>query len=315
LRRWRSLLSSSVGLATSTRASARGGKVLTKIGDGSAGQAIALQRDGKLVVAVATRIGSNWDFAVARYTTRGKLDGSFGRGGIVTTDFGSDNDYAYAVKIQPDGKIVVAGWRAGTTTSIALARYRPNGSLDPNFGAGGKVVGPAGTAFALALQRDGKLVAGGGSSRSFALFRFRPDGPLDPTFGANGEVLTAFDLNSAAVRGLALQADGKIVAVGYAVAHEVDEWALARFNSDGSLDSTFGSGGKVTVLRNALSSNYATAVALQGEKRILVAGVSLSHIALAGFLPGGRLGDGKIVIAGETLRPGQPQIRRGPIRP
>ncbi|HEY6836096.1 MAG TPA: PASTA domain-containing protein [Gaiellaceae bacterium] len=289
-----------------------GGKVLTKIGEGSAGQTVALQRDGKIVVAGAAHTGSNWDFALARYTSRGRLDQSFGRGGTVTTDFGSDYDYAFAMKIQPDGKIVVAGWTNGSGGGhVALARYRPNGSLDPTFGSDGKVVGPLGSGFALAVQRDGKVVVGGAADRSFAVFRFKPDGSLDPGFGTNGEVTTPFDLDSAAIRGLAIQSDGNIVAVGSAVGHEVTEWALARYTQEGSLDTTFGAGGTVTVFENALSNNLAEAVVFQGDRRILVAGTQLEHVALAGFLLSGALDPTFGVDAGVTTLDSYSTTRAG----
>jgi uncharacterized delta-60 repeat protein len=279
-----------------------GGKVLTKIGDGSVGQAVALQRDGKIVVAGSIHTGSNWDFALARYTRAGKLDRSFGHGGSVTTDFGSDADYAYGMKIQPDGKIVVAGWTtAAGGGRVALARYRPDGVLDPTFGSGGKVVGRPGYSLALALQRDGSLVVGGGGDRRFAVFRFKPDGSPDPAFGFDGEVTTPFDLDSAAVHGLAVQPDGDIVAVGVAVGHEVEEWALARYDQGGSLDTTFGVAGKVTVSYGALSINDANAVALQGGKRIVVSGGVLNHLAIAGFLPSGALDPSFGVDGGITV--------------
>jgi uncharacterized delta-60 repeat protein len=276
-----------------------GGKVVTVIDDGATAQAIALQRDGKLVVAgFVAKYGSNSNFEVARYTARGRLDRRFGQGGKVATDFGAFA-YAHAVKIQPDGKIVVAGVVVGSSEGVAVARYRPDGSLDSSFGAGGKVLQPGG-GFALALQRDGKIVVGGEENRGFAVYRLEPDGSLDAGFGMNGEVTTPFEPYSAAVRGLAIQPDGKIVAVGNAAQHERDEWAIARYNPDGSLDPTFGSGGKVTILGNALSLNGATAVALQGKKRILVAGTSLSHVALAGFRPNGALDPGFGVNQGVT---------------
>ena len=271
-----------------------GGKVLTQIGDGSAGQAIALQRDGKLVVAgFAGRYGSNTDFEVARYTPRGRLDRSFGQKGMVATDFGT-YEQAAAVKIQPDGRIVVAGYTYTEGSSpqyaVAVARYRRNGSLDSSFGAGGKVVEPGVDFVALVLQRDGKIVVGGQDNRDFApyrfaLYRLNHDGSLDTNFGTNGEVTTQFEPYSAGVSGLAIQPDGKIVALGSAGGHDLDALALARYNRDGSLDTTFGSGGKVFARTGILSQARGTAVVLQGKRRILAAGGGV----LAGFRPNGRL--------------------------
>ena len=166
-----------------------GGKVLTEIDGGATAQAIALQRDGNLVVAGVVHTGPNADFEVARYTPRGRLDRRFGREGMVATDFGT-YEHAAAVKIQPDGRIVVAGYTytegSSPQSAVAVARYRPNGSLDSSFGAGGKVLEPGVDFDALALQRDGKIVVGGQDNNlNFALYRLKHDGSLDTGFDPN----------------------------------------------------------------------------------------------------------------------------------
>lgn len=261
------------------------GKVVTALFDGASAQAIALQRDGKLVVAgFAGRYGQTQDFAVARYTPRGRLDRRFGQGGKVTTDFGA-TDYATAAKVQRDGKIVVVGVVVGRSEQLAVARYRRNGSLDTSFGTGGKVLEPGG-GFALALQRDGKILVGGEDNGVFALYRFKPDGSLDTVFGTNGEVATRFGIT-----GLALQPNGKIVAVGFAVGpFDSEAWALARYDRDGSLDTTFGSGGTVTIPPGqCCEANRAEAVVLQGNGRIVAAGTRDGRFTLMGFRPNGTL--------------------------
>ncbi len=156
-----------------------GGKVLTPIGsDGAFANALVIQPDGKLVAA-----GSGVDFLLARYKPNGGLDPSFGSGGIVTTPIGDDAE-AYALVIQPDGRLVAAGTSLDDATSalvFALARYKPNGRLDRTFGRGGKVTTPIGPvengAFALVRQRDGNLVAAGyqGTTfgNAFTLARYR----------------------------------------------------------------------------------------------------------------------------------------------
>ena len=267
----------------------KGGKVVTKVGLGSDAQALALQRDGKIVIAgwdVYT--GSNDEFALARYTRRGTLDSSFGKGGIVRTRVGLSSG-AYAVTIQKDGKIVAAGWTFdGATSNFALTRYRRNGSLDPTFGNGGRASVPSGIAVALAVQPDGKILAGGGRDRDFAVVRYRHDGTLDPGFGAGGIVSTPVALSSSHINALTVQSDGKIVAAGSASGHEVSEMAFARYNPDGSLDTSFGSGGTATMLYQALSDNFAAAVRMQG-KRILAAGAFGSYVALLRLRPNGSL--------------------------
>jgi uncharacterized delta-60 repeat protein len=234
-----------------------GGKVTTDFGESSdLANALVLQPDGKLVVAgVAggTGVSGFFDFALARYRPDGSLDASFGMGGKVTTDLGG-GDEAFALVLQPDGKLVVAGSTGVSTNAVALARYLPDGSLDPTFGTDGKVIDieDAGEARALVLQPDGKLVAAGFSQvgpdfGDFALARYRPDGSLDPTFGVGGKVTTDFGDQDFAFA-LVLQSDGKLVAAGTSQSLNVpDDFALARYLLDGSLDPTFGTGFEIIV--------------------------------------------------------------------
>ena len=247
-----------------------GGKVVTELGENSYAAALALQPDGKIVVAGSSFDSGGGHFTVARYNPDGGLDVTFGTGGKVITDFGY-NDAASAVGLQPDGRIVVAG---GTVSSgnvtFALARYGANGSLDPTFGTGGKVTtdfGHGEVAFALALQPDGKIVVAGGSFvgvGDFALARYSPDGNLDPTFGTGGKVTADFGGADAAAA-LALQPDGKIVVTVFIPGNI--RTPLARYTSEGSLDPTFGIGGKV-------DADFTPALAIQPDGRILVAGTS-----------------------------------------
>lgn len=247
-----------------------GGKVTTRIGENSDARAASLQSDGKLVVIGTSRTGDKDDFAVARYRRSGSLDPNFGRRGIVTTDFGGNYDGALAGAVLRDGKILVAGYSYdGTSGGLALARYLPSGSLDMSFGKGGRLTVPACyTAQALVLQRDGKIIVGGGP----LLCRLNRDGSLDSTFGTGGKTLFDFGLRSSAVRGLVVQADGKIVAAGRSSGHEYSEWALARYLPDGRLDQTFGVGGKLRLFGAALSNSFAAAISAQSAGKVVVVG-------------------------------------------
>jgi len=159
-----------------------GGKVTTGIGTDNDGYGVVIQADGKLVGAGETNNGINYAFALVRYNTNGTLDATFGTGGKVTTAVGTSDDSAYALAIQADGKLAVAGETFnGSTWDFALVRYNANGTLDATFGTGGKVTTAVGTsdeaAYALAIQADGKLVAAGetdvGSNNyDFALLRY-----------------------------------------------------------------------------------------------------------------------------------------------
>jgi len=257
-----------------------GGKVVTNIHlANDVPHALLLQPDGKLVAAGQTTSDAagivTSEFALVRYNPDGSLDQTFGGGdGIVVTDFNGGGDVAYGVALQADGKIVAAGTsgQGETGANFAAARYNPDGSLDDTFGDPGTGVrsGRVVTDFVawddigrgLALQADGKIVVAGHTQTpsthkyDFALVRYLADGRLDATFDGDGRVTTRFfeedyvdDERAYAVR---VQPDGKIVAAGFArdanetqPATRSDDFALARYNPDGSLDQTFGAGGRV----------------------------------------------------------------------
>lgn len=278
-----------------------GGRVIIDFNDPSfesrsdSATAVALQPDGKIVVAGSSQGTEFVDFAVARLNPDGNLDTAFGNGGRVTTFFSHDNrDEAHDVVVQPDGKIILVGQthldHKGDV--FALARYNMNGSLDASFGSGGLVMTdfsginggcPVGSgdcddrANGVALQPDGRIIAVGKTSSDvddFALARYNPNGSLDLSFGTGGKVTTDLFNASDSAEDIVLQPDGKIVAVGTTVGPTLTiDIGLARYKSDGSLDQGFGSGGKVyTDFSN--HSDEGTAVALQRNGRIVVVGYS-----------------------------------------
>lgn len=275
-----------------------GGTVTTDFATYADGiHSLAIQSDGKIVAAgYATKSNSNSDFALARYHSNGALDSSFGSGGKVTTDLGTSKkigqDSIQGIVLQSNGKIVVAGSSAlaGAQSTFALARYNANGSLDTSFNSTGKVVTAFSTAGAWAsavvVQADGKVVAAGRAGDDFALARYTAGGSLDASFGTGGKVATDFAGGLDQIRGLALQADGKIVAAGQAGG----DFALVRYNTNGSLDTAFGTGGRITT-DLAGGSDGAAGVVIQADGKILLAGFSThpdsgSDFALARYLPG-----------------------------
>ena len=178
----------------------------------------------------------------------GVLDPSFGTGsGEVTTPIGTSAG-ADAIVVQPDGKIVAAGGvvQSDSSQDFALARYEPDGTLDPTFGSAGIVQSPAGTASAVALQPDGKIVAAGTASSQIRVVRYNTDGSLDQSFGSGGVVTTAAGAFGSDAKALVLQPDGKIVVGGDSSDGSETQFALVRYDANGSLDATFGSGGVVT---------------------------------------------------------------------
>src|SRR3954464_3009761 len=266
-------------------------------GSANFGQAGAVRADGKIVVAGSSDEGATGsDFALARYNADGTLDSSFSDDGKQTTAFaGGSDDFGSAVAVQPDGKIVVGGSVRAPADSpaggdFALARYNADGTLDSSFSDDGKQT----TAFAggsddfgsaVAVQPDGKIVVGGSvrapadspAGGDFALARYNADGTLDSSFSDDGKQTTAFagssnDFGSA----VAVQPDGKIVVGGYVKAPadsgEAD-FALARYNGDGTIDSLFSGDGKQTT-DFAGSDDGSSGVAVQADGKIVVAGSS-----------------------------------------
>ena len=283
------------------------GRQTTVFGPGnSRAEAVAIQPNDK-IVAVGTAAGAR--FAVARYSLNGSLDPTFSGDGRHTTDFAGDRAGAYAVAIQADGRIVVVG-TAGASGPLpgnfALARYNPNGSLDKSFSGDGKQTTDFGGydgATGVALQANGKIVAAGGGAGSFAIARYHPNGSLDTSFSNDGKRLTNFKGVDQA-HGVALQGDGKVVAAGYTAdrPRAAADFALARYNRNGSLDPTFSGDGKQTT-RFADGDDQAYGVAIQADGKIVAAGGGSlysypSNFALARYRSNGSLdptfsGDGR----------------------
>jgi len=252
---------------------------------------VAVQPDGKIVAVGA---------GIIRYNPDGSLDTSFAGDGKQTTDFGTS-----AVALQADGKIVVAGSLFlslfPADADFALARYNTDGSPDTTFSGDGKLttdLGGLDAAAEVALQADGKIVAGGGSGTpndsseaEFALARYNPDGTLDTSLSGDGKQTTDFGAGLDYGNGVALQADGKIVVGGVAIPEGSDgDFALVRYDADGSLDTTFSGDGKQTT--DFGSGDSARDVVLQADGKIVAVGDSSTpsfDFALARYTASGSL--------------------------
>jgi uncharacterized delta-60 repeat protein len=326
------------------------GRVMTSLGSVDAAvYGLAIQPDRKIVAAgvdYPTQYES--DFVVARYNPNGSLDSSFGNGGIVTTDF-DRLDTGHAVVVQPDGTIVVAGEAIGPGgPTVAIARYRANGSLDPAFGSGGKVRSPVGigAGTGLARQPDGKLVVSGtvpgNPGPQFALLRFHSNGSFDASFGSAGIAEAPVGSRSYPY-GVALQADGKVVAAGNAEdSSRHYGWGVVRLNGDGTMDETFGHDGAV-VTNTGANGGFAHDVAVQQNGKIVTAGYTPledptdgTHTTVVRYEPNGDLDprfgkngivntnfgnveynyvaglalqrDGKILVSGGAMNAGGPEV-------
>ncbi len=287
----------------------------------NSGQSVALQSDGKIVVAGLTLTGgggTDFKFAVARFNTDGTLDTTFTNGGpfpgtITTSVDNNTRSEGYAVAIQSDGKIVVAGHTdvGGGVFNLAVARLNTNGTLDTTFNAGGaqpgtvstlidnSVVGSSGRS--VAIQSDGKIVVGGyadfasGAGEKFAVARFNTNGTLDTSFNAGGAqpgtVATDIDNQTGPTHlstgySIAIQSNGAIVIAGEVRITSgplINRFGVARFLSTGVLDTSFNAGGAqpgtastpINTITNSTDS-YGRSVALQSDGKIVIAGFTVN---------------------------------------
>jgi uncharacterized delta-60 repeat protein len=281
-----------------------GGRAATPFGAGDDGiYDFQFDETGRIVAVGYGFNGSDTDFALVRYTADGTLDESFGTAGVVTTPAGPGNDYARSVAFDSLGRIVVGGWgsAAGGQFNFVVARYAADGTPDASFGTAGQVVsvlsaGPD-MVNSLALDAAGRVIVAGqyhdGVRYQFALARYDEAGVLDPTFGGSGGTVgTAISTRDSGIQAVALDDAGRIVAGGWGYNAPTDDLALARYNPDGSLDGSFGFGGKVMT---PVGPDYDTIQSLQIDAagRLVVGGYASNggdyDFLVARYLPNGLL--------------------------
>jgi uncharacterized delta-60 repeat protein len=238
---------------------------------------VAIQADGRIVVVGTMGAGK---FAVIRYTSDGTLDASFSGDGVAKANIATGYDSASAVALDAGERIVVAG--TGGDGSFAAARFDSGGTLDPSFGGDGVVTTHLTVGYdsanAVAIDADGNILLAGEAgfcceyTGSFGLVRYQDDGTPDTTFGGDGTVITNFTIADDSARDVAIQASGKIVAVGSAGFNGASsKFALARYTTAGTLDPTFDGNGKATT-RFSHGFDGASSVAIQADGRIVAAG-------------------------------------------
>ena len=273
-----------------------GGRVTTDLGPDIYGiaEVVRLQADGKIVVtgAMAPSGTPNFAWFLARYDSNGNLDAGFGDGGFVIKQFGSTYETPFDLVIQPDGKIVAAGY-AGSSHGdydFILFRCNANGSLDDgsvddgtpgdSFGTDSHVrtnLNVSDVAWGLALQSDGKLVVAGRTGGLFqtdavALVRYNPDGSLDAGFGIGGIELTDLP-GRGGVNAIAILPSGEIVVGGNTTINGFNEFALLRYSSTGVLDTGFGTDGLATA--NVTTGIYGVqSLVIQVDGKIVAAGTT-----------------------------------------
>ena len=257
------------------------GKLMENFGSEAEATSVALQTDGKIVVAGTVGIGSS-DFAVARYGSDGTADPSFSGDGFAVI-LASTNPELASVAVQPNGAILVAD---GVTEIIRLSS---DGALDASFSEDGTLTLPGGYrgVGGLALQADGKIVlVGTDFSERIFVTRLDSDGDLDATFSDDGKVTTApAAFNSG--KAVAIQSDGKIVVAGSSGDAYTDDYTAIRYQTDGSLDPSFSGDGIATA--DVGGFDIANSIAIQSDGAILVGGEEFGFFAVARFLPSGSL--------------------------
>jgi len=292
------------------------GKTVTGFGSNeNRAYAVAFQPDGKFLVG-GTALNSNGedDFALARYNVDGSLDVSFGALGKVLTGFtevNNDISIIRSIHVLPDGKIIVFGTtgRSGISSTVAIARYLANGNVDNNYGTNGKII--TGLAFFindgnnLIVQPDGKIVIAAvkinlNAPETIGIERYTADGIPDSSFGTNGQVVMTFGSASSWPSSIALKPDGKFVISGRYSATSSSQIAVAQYNTDGTLDTSFDTDGKVIASFGTGTSAVARQLSISAAGKIKIAGIVGSNFALLQYNANGSLdtsfdGDGRIL--------------------
>lgn len=256
-----------------------GGKVVSDFGSSEEAYDMALLQDGSIVLA-GEHEGATLDFAVWRYHPNGELDTDFGVGGMRVVDFG-DWDTAKGIAAADDGSLIAVGIvKVSGNLDFGVVRLDSSGELDNSFDTDGRVTfdnsGATDGAWDVVIS-DGRFVVGGysrGTDSDFILVRFLSDGSLDGSFGSGGSVVTDFSGVDEQLLTIGLQDDAKIVAGGRSGnLGEAQSFLIARYSEDGSLDGTFGSGGKVETAIGA-AKHGVLALTLDKPERITAVGLA-----------------------------------------
>jgi uncharacterized delta-60 repeat protein len=268
-----------------------GGAAATRVdGMDAEANAVALQPDGKILVAgTAHSTGGDRDrFMVARFTSDGSLDTTFGTAGTASTPVGQGSAAGHGLALQSDGKVVVVGtafFNGSTDDDFGVVRFNPDGTLDPGFGTGGVITtdfggvgagaaAPLDRANAVAIQPDGRIVVVGGTggrSADLALARYNPDGSPDASFGSTGRAVGGIGGGGEGYA-VVMQPDGQILVAGSGGSTGSGEsFLVARFRGDGSLDTTFASSGFATAAFESGGSG-ARAMVLQPDDMVVLGG-------------------------------------------
>ncbi|HSE39280.1 MAG TPA: hypothetical protein VLH08_00830 [Acidobacteriota bacterium] len=253
---------------------------------------VAVFSDGSMIAVGSAYTGQDFDVVIVKYDADGNLMNEFDDDGIVIADFGNgDSDGANAIYLLPNKEFLIAGYamKPGTYHDFLLAKYHADGSIDSNFGVGGKVIQAlsAGTDFAIAVgiqNGTGRIIVAGTANTSIGLAAYTSNGQLDSTFGNNGIMNEDLDPHLEHARGMAF--DGNRILIGGSVDNQ---FMVARYTANGFPDSNFGTGGLITLDLTA-GNDEVEAIAVQSDGRIVLGGYVVSgptdgsyDVALARF--------------------------------
>ena len=243
---------------------------------------LIILQDGSILVSGWSYSGANYDFGMIKLLPNGSKDTGFGNNGMTITDFGG-NDYANDMAIQKNGQIVLVGDASiGDRSFYALSVYNANGKIDENFGLDGRLVvdvlGISDVAYTVACTQDNKIILAGQSNSNsisdMTMLAFNADGSKYTEFGTDGVVVNNLTSGGDYCFDMLIQKDGKILLAGFVAGNgSIADFALLRYNADGSLDPTFANDG-VAINDFNKSTDEAYGVSLQKDGKILVAGVS-----------------------------------------
>lgn len=260
-------------------------------------QSVHYMDDGKIIVTGIINAGSGSPMcAVFKYNEDGSPDESFGDNGLATAEVPDSYNPSFGA-IQEDGKIITGGFVLGNKTEIYLLRFLPDATIDSSFGSNGivwtKYANEDHFGYSIYLQDDHKiLMADGithGGKRDFGILRYTADGLLDSTFGTNGKVVTAMSAGSNTAHAVSVQEDQKILLAGFLGTTPQHDFAIARYHSNGTLDTEFGIGGKV--ITDFGNDDLGFTMVIQPDDKIVVAGHTINNagdndFAIARYLSG-----------------------------
>ena len=267
------------------------GKVITSIGGAvpfgtnSGARAMAVQADGKVLLAGMCYDVANVDFCAIRYNANGTLDTSWNGTGKTMTPIGGIDDQAYAIAVQSDGKVLLAGYcKSGGSYHFCALRYNGDGTLDASWNGSGKVITPIGAgndqAFAIAVQPDGKVLLAGtcfGQPTKFCTLRYNANGTLDLSWNGTGKVSTSLGTGDIAYA-VAIQPDGKVMVAGTCLGAADNDFCTVRYNVNGTPDSSWNGTGILTT--SVGGDDIAAAMSLQPDGKVLIAGSCRSGAAI-----------------------------------